>query len=182
MANTNTTAEIAEAIGVVEAAEADFEISGVFAEELRRHLLGIVTAYANYYYNEDSVIPVLVRDTLMGDITLSENGDSVTGPYDSEYVCSNNHYLRNNDNEWEEGRHSSVPSKEIEGLLKGLLISFREVVRRKVVGRVMFDTSDNGLSWSMVIFKDDDDWEGTRYDLGPIGAEGLYFHTCKKFV
>ena len=175
MADTSPITEAAEAVGAAET----IRISDSLVALLRQLLLKIVIAYNATYYDEDSTIPILVRDTLISDIIFSKGDIDVSGPHDSEAVCSNNHRLT--DGEWEDKPWCcSVPPEDIQGLLKSL----QEAVRGQgeILGRVMFDTSDNGLSWRMVIFKDDDDWEGTTYELGSIGAEGLYFHTCKKFV
>jgi len=173
MANTNTAAEISEAIGAAEAAECGFEMSEIFANELRRRLLEIVTAYADHYYDEYSIHPILIRDSLIGGITIKDEDIDVDGPYDDEAVCTCNHILKNG--RWEERSWcSSVPPDSI----RDLLISFREVVRRQIDKEVVFDTSDDGLTWNFTIHEDGG--VRTTYELGSIGAEGLYFHTCKK--
>ena len=176
MANTNTAAEIAEAIGAAEAAEAaegGFEISEIFANELRRRLLEIVSCYDKTYYPDDSFHPFLKGDTLIGGITLKDEDIDVDGPHDDEAVCTDNHRLKNG--RWVEDRWcSSVPSESI----RDHLISFREFVRRQIDKEVVFDTPNDGLTWSFTIYEDGR--ARSTYELGSIGAEGLNFHTWEK--
>ena len=154
-----------------EAAET-IRISDSLVALFRQLLLKIVIAYnATYYDKRDRIY---TRDGLMGDITFSGDDMEVRGLYDHESRFDTFHIFK--DGKWVvESCHTSVPPDDIKDLLKSL----QNAVRDQFDGRVEFDTSDNGLTWTVTIFGDNDMVLAT-YDFGSIGAEGLYFHTCEK--
>ena len=60
--------------------------------------------------------------------------------------------------------NDSIPPEDIQVLLKSLW----QFVRDNTDKNVMFYTSDDGHSWTLTVFKDDDDLEGVTYDLGSV--------------
>ena len=163
MADTSPT------VGAAEAVEATDGISRSFIEELRTLLLDIVRAYNIFYYEKE---PVYKGDGLISGITFFKDEIKVSGLYCSEAGCSIGHKFK--DGGWVfESYSSQIPLGNIPDLLKSL----QEAVRGQVDGRVVFDTPDDGLEWYITIYKEG---TSTTYDLGSIGADDLYFHTCPK--